>query len=227
MIKYIITDVEGTTTSINFVHQTLFPFAKDNLVSFCQKNSDKDFVKSAIAETKRTVKEEENIDISDSEALEKLLYWISSDRKHPALKSLQGHIWEEGYTSGEIKGHVYEDVLPALKAWTDSGIKVGVYSSGSVKAQHLIYEFSEKGNLRPYFSFHFDTKVGHKREVSSYVNILKELNAKAEETLFLSDIKEELDAAREVGIQTIQLIRQDDVIIGDHQQVQNFSQIQL
>lgn len=225
MIKYIMTDVEGTTTSISFVHETLFPFAKRRLADFCKENAQSDIVKDALALTKETVKAEENKEINDQEAIDKLLYWISSDRKHPALKSLQGYIWEEGYKSGEVKGHIYNDVVPAFQKWINAGFTLGVYSSGSVKAQHLIYEYSEKGNLRPYLSFHFDTKVGHKREVKSYENIVKELNTTPESILFLSDIKEELDAAREVGLKTIQLVRQNDVVTGDHQIVNNFSEI--
>ena len=225
MIKYIMTDVEGTTTSISFVHEILFPFAKRRLADFCRENAHSDIVKEALRLTKETVQEEEHKEISDSEAIEKLLYWITNDRKHPALKSLQGYIWEEGYKSGEVKGHIYDDVPHALEKWKNAGLVLGVYSSGSVKAQHLIYEYSAKGNLRPYFSFHFDTKVGHKRETSSYENIVKELKTTPESILFLSDIKEELDAARAVGLKTIQLVRQNDVVLGDHQQVRNFTEI--
>lgn len=225
MIKYIMTDVEGTTTSISFVHETLFPFAKKRLADFCCENANSEIVKEALSLTKETVKTEEAKEINNEEAIEKLLYWIQTDRKHPALKSLQGYIWEEGYKSGVVKGHIYDDVPAALLKWKNAGLTLGVYSSGSVKAQHLIYEYSDKGNLRPFFSFHFDTKVGHKRETNSYENIVKELKTTPESILFLSDIKEELDAARAVGLKTIQLVRQDDVILGDHPKVHNFSEI--
>ncbi len=226
-MKFILTDVEGTTTSISFVHDTLFPFAKERLKEYVQKHSDKAEVQSALALTKQTALEENQKTLNDEEACELLLKWIKEDRKHPALKSLQGEIWEEGYASGAIKGHVYPDVLPALKKWKDNGIELGVYSSGSVKAQHLIFGFSTEGNLRPYFGHHFDTAVGHKREVASYKNILKALNLEASEVLFLSDIKEELDAAQEAGMKTIQLVRQDDVILGNHPRVHNFSEIKF
>ena len=177
--------------------------------------------------TKATAKAETQKYISDDEATDLLLHWIKTDRKHPALKDLQGLIWEGGYVSGQIKGHVYKDVPVALKAWKEAGLTLGVYSSGSVKAQHLIFEFSTEGNLRPYFSNHFDTAVGHKREVASYSNISNLLKVEPSEILFLSDIKEELDAAREAGMQTIQLVRQNDVVIGDHKTARDFSEIKF
>lgn len=226
-MKYILTDVEGTTTSISFVHETLFPFAKERLKSFVAENLNNNDVQEILKQTKATAKAETQKDISDDEATDLLLHWIKTDRKHPALKDLQGLIWEGGYISGQIKGHVYKDVLPALKAWKDAGLTLGVYSSGSVKAQHLIFEFSTEGNLRPYFSNHFDTAVGHKREVPSYSNISNILKVEPAEILFLSDIKEELDAAREAGMQTIQLVRQNDVVIGDHKTVRDFSEIKF
>ena len=225
-MKYILTDVEGTTTSISFVHETLFPFAKDNLKSFVAKNLNRTDVQEILNQTKLTALEEEQKKLNDDESCDLLLQWIKIDRKHPALKNLQGLIWEQGYASGEIKGHIYNDVPKSLQIWKDKGIKLGVYSSGSVKAQHLIFEFSTEGNLRPYLSNHFDTAVGHKRETTSYLEIAKMLKLNPSEILFLSDIKEELDAARLAKMQTIQLVRQEDVILGDHKMVSSFSEIE-
>lgn len=226
-MKYILTDVEGTTTSISFVHSTLFPFAKERLKTFVEKNSARPEVAEILKQTKETALSELNQNLDDAGACDLLLEWIAKDRKHAALKNLQGLIWEEGYLSGALKGHVYKDVLPALIEWKKAGLTLGVYSSGSIKAQHQIFEFSIDGNLRQYFSNHFDTGVGHKREVGSYEKIAKELNLPAAEILFLSDIKEELDAARTAGMKTLQLVRQDDVVLGDHPTVKDFSQIEF
>lgn len=226
-MKYILTDVEGTTTSISFVHETLFPYAYENLKRFVAANINKSDVQDVLKQTKKTALEEDKKEFNDDEACDLLLHWIKTDRKHAALKNLQGLIWEEGYASGEIKGHVYKDVPEALKTWKDAGLTLGVYSSGSVKAQHLIFEFSTEGNLRPYFSNHFDTAVGHKRETASYLNIANLLTLDPSEILFLSDIKEELDAARTAGMKTIQLVRQNDVVIGDHKTVTSFSEIKI
>ncbi|MBC7712238.1 MAG: acireductone synthase [Rhizobacter sp.] len=224
---YILTDVEGTTTSISFVHNTLFPFAKERLKSFIARKSGDDEVQNILAQTKKTALEENQKNLNDNEASDLLIHWIDTDRKHPALKNLQGLIWEEGYNSGEIKGHVYKDVPSALENWKKQGLILGVYSSGSVQAQKLIFGFSTEGNLQPFFTNNFDTAVGNKREVSSYANIVEQLKIPAKEILFLSDIKEELDAARTAGMQTIQLVRQNDVVIGDHKTAKDFTEIKF
>ena len=226
-VKYILTDIEGTTTSISFVHETLFPYAAQKLKTFVLKSLDNKNVQEVLFQTKKTASEENGKNLNDEEACDLLLHWIKKDRKHAALKNLQGFIWEEGYVSGEIKGHVYNDVPQALSDWKKAGLTLGVYSSGSVQAQKLLLEYSSEGNLRPFFSHHFDTAVGHKREVASYQNIARELGIIPSEILFLSDIKEELDAARSAGMKTTQLVRLDDVIKGDHPIVHDFSEIKI
>lgn len=220
-MKFILMDVEGTTTSISFVHDTLFPFSIERLKSFVAKNADKKEVQNILEQVK------EQKTISNDEACDILLGWIKADLKHPALKNLQGLIWEEGYVSGEIKGHIYDDVLPALEKWKENRLSLAVYSSGSVKAQHLIFQYSTAGNLRGFFSNHFDTAVGNKREKESYMNISKQLKVAPEQILFLSDIKEELDAAKEAGMLTTQLVRQSDVIVGSHPSVKSFTEIKI
>ena len=224
-MKFILTDIEGTTTSISFVHDELFPYSKERMREFLKKNSQKPEIIKCIDQVKETVLNEQNKIMTNVEVSEQLIEWINLDRKHPALKELQGLIWEKGYESGEIKGHVYEDVMPALKKWKDNGITLAIYSSGSVKAQKLLFQYSTKGNLLSFFSHQFDTAVGNKREISSYKKIATELNCLASDILFLSDIKEELDAAREAGMKTIQLVRDDQVIIGNHPLAKSFSTI--
>lgn len=226
-MKYILTDIEGTTTSISFVHNTLFPYAKERLKSFIEKYSSDAQVKMIIEQTKQTALLENKKNISNNEASDLLIHWIDTDRKHPALKTLQGLIWQEGYTTGEIKGHIYEDVPKALQLWAELGLTLGIYSSGSVQAQKLIFEFSTKGNLKTFFTDNFDTAIGNKREIMSYTNIVNQLKIPANEILFLSDIKEELDAARSAGMKTIQLVRQEDVVIGNHETVKDFSEIKF
>lgn len=224
-MKFILTDIEGTTTSISFVHDELFPYSKERMSEFLKQSSKKPEVIKCIEQVKETILLEKNKIITNDGVAEQLIEWINLDRKHPALKELQGMIWEKGYESGEIKGHVYEDVMPALKKWKESGITLAIYSSGSVKAQKLLFQHSTKGNLLSYFSHQFDTAVGNKREVSSYKKISAELNCLASDILFLSDIKEELDAASEAGMKTMQLVRDDQVVIGKHPQARNFTTI--
>ncbi|RPJ69814.1 MAG: acireductone synthase [Alphaproteobacteria bacterium] len=169
--------------------------------------------------------EEDQKIINDQEALAQLVEWIKIDRKHPALKKIQGMIWKIGYQSGELKGHVYPDVPTALETWKNAGIILGIYSSGSTEAQKVLFSHSTCGDLNHYFTNNFDTSIGQKRDVKSYFNISSELNINPDEILFLSDIVEELDAAKMAGFLTIQLVRNGDVPYQNHKQVRNFLEI--
>lgn len=205
-IKYILTDIEGTTTSVSFVYEVLFPYFRANILLL--KNHPSPSVKQALSETKKLALEMEHISLNtEEEVLAHLLKWCNEDKKITPLKTLQGILWKQGYESGELKGHVYDDVPLALKSWNEAGINLGVFSSGSVHAQQLIFGYSIFGDLRPYFSDYFDTKIGGKREVVTYQKIAKLLNLAPNEILFLSDMKEELEAAKESDFQTIQLVR--------------------
>ena len=224
--KYILTDIEGTTTSISFVADVLFPYFLEH-IDEVKASINEPSVRAQIEATKRTVAEEENKAIDDEEAISYLEHWCRIDRKHPALKALQGMIWEKGYKNGQLKGHVYPEVPAMLKAWKDKGLKLGIYSSGSVPAQKLLFGFSEAGNLTSNFSDYFDTVVGHKRELQSYKNIILALGLPAAEILFLSDIEQELDAAREAGMQTIKLIRPGTDTNSTHKTASDFNEVNL
>lgn len=205
MIKAIVTDIEGTTSSIDFVQQVLFPYARRHMRAFLREQAGNDEVQRLLAE----VEQVENRDLSLSEAADVLERWIDEDRKLTPLKALQGMIWRRGYEAGELKGHVYPDTPAALRSWQADGLRLYVYSSGSVEAQKLIFGYTEHGDLTPLFSGYFDTRVGGKRESQSYRNILQQLGLPGEQVLFLSDIGEELDAAQAAGMKTCQLLRDD------------------
>ncbi len=227
MIKYILTDIEGTTSSISFVHEILFPYSQKFIAKFIDDNFKNIDVQTALASVKQTVQEETKEEIDDEEAILTLKDWIIKDRKHKALKDLQGMIWKSGYEKGDFKGHVYPEVKTCLENWKKNGLTLGVYSSGSVPAQKLLFTYSEAGDLTPLFSHYFDTSVGHKREENSYHNIQKALGIQASEILFLSDIIEELDAAKAAGMQTIQLDRKNELQETRHPLVKNFSEIKF
>ena len=142
--------------------------------------------------------------------VETLQGMIDQDRKHTALKALQGMIWMQGYRSLDFTAHVYPDVVPALQAWHQAGHKLAVYSSGSVAAQKLLFGNSDAGDLLPLFDGFFDTEVGHKRDADSYLLIADRLNRSTGDILFLSDVVEELDAARDAGMRTVLLDRRED-----------------
>jgi enolase-phosphatase E1 len=226
-MKYILMDIEGTTSSISFVHDILFPYSKDRIATYIKSHRNEETIKDILTETKKTVFDENNTVIDDEQSIEQLIEWIKIDRKHPALKKLQGLIWSEGYHSGELKGHVYQDVPAALEKWKNSKIALGIYSSGSVKAQKDLFGYSIYGDLNNFISNNFDTCIGHKREESSYIKISKELNLDPKEILFLSDISEELDAAKKAGLKTIQLVRLEDVPYTGHDQVKTFEDVRF
>lgn len=204
-IRAIVTDIEGTTSSIDFVHQTLFPYAKKHLRAYLKAHADRTEIQQLIDEVEAI----ERTELSVEGAADVLERWIAEDRKLTPLKALQGMIWAQGYADGELQGHVYADTPDALRRWHAQGLKLYVYSSGSVEAQKLIFGHTAYGDLTPLFSGYFDTRVGPKREVGSYRAILQQTGFEGAEVLFLSDVGEELDAARAAGLQTLQLIRDD------------------
>ena len=164
---------------------------------------------------------------SIDDCLTLLKTWSIEDRKFAPLKTLQGYLWKKGYEAEKIKGHIYEDVVDALETWYEEGLILAVYSSGSVQAQKLIFGYSEFGDLTPLFSHYFDTKMGGKKEMRSYENIAQELELEPFEILFLSDVPEELRAAREAGMEVIQIVRDGTTPSKHFDNVNDFSQIYL
>lgn len=221
-IRALVTDIEGTTSSIDFVHQTLFPYAKKRLRAYLRDHAHDSAVQRVLTE----VQDIERKPLSVEQAAEVLERWIAEDRKLTPLKTLQGMIWAQGYAAGELEGHVYADTPPALRRWHGQGLKLYVYSSGSVEAQKLIFGHTQAGDLTPLFSGYFDTRVGGKREADSYRAILASIGMPGDEVLFLSDIGEELDAAREAGMRTVQLLRDDKARpSAAHQHATDFTRI--
>ena len=203
MIRAILTDIEGTTTSVSFVYDVLFPYARSHLGTFLAAHA----ADPAVREQLGAVCREVDRPLTDAQAAELLIGWIDDDRKLTPLKALQGMIWEDGYRRGDFTGHVYADAVRNLRAWHDAGIRLYVYSSGSVQAQQLIFRHSDAGDLTPLFAGYFDTRVGGKREPASYRTIADRIGLPPAEILFLSDVGEELDAARKAGMQTTWLVR--------------------
>ncbi len=204
MISTILTDIEGTTSSITFVKDVLFPYARERLPAFVVTHADEPEVQHWLHEA---AKEADLISTAQQHVIDLLISWIDEDRKSTALKALQGMIWKEGYEAGDFRAHVYADVAPCLRAWQIAGKHLYVYSSGSVPAQKLFFGYTEVGDLTPLFSGYFDTETGPKREAGSYRHIATAIGAPAGEILFLSDIVEELDGARAAGMQTTLLTR--------------------
>ncbi|MCB1735882.1 MAG: acireductone synthase [Gammaproteobacteria bacterium] len=223
-VRAVLTDIEGTTTSISFVYDVLFPYARAHLAAFVREHAEQpeialelDAVRAELGDTS----------LDNESVIEVLLGWAKEDRKITPLKSLQGQIWRDGYANGGFTGHVYPDAVAALRRWHAVGCALYVYSSGSVAAQKLLFRYSDAGDLTPLFSGYFDTKTGGKREMISYQTIAASIGLEASDILFLSDIAEELDAARQAGMQTAWLVR-DRVVDPDsrHPQYVDFTGIE-
>ena len=222
MIRVVLTDIEGTTSSISFVHEVLFPYAAEHMASFVRDGH----AEPEISAQLDAVSEASGVARDDIEGLiQVLLDWIAEDRKETSLKALQGMLWQQGYQDGAFKGHVYADAADYLQRWHDRGLRLFVYSSGSVKAQKLIFGFSEAGDLTPFFSGYFDTRVGGKKEAASYQTILNDLGVDADTVLFLSDVEAELEAAEAAGMQTAWLVREGEAPTSQRPVAQNFADV--
>lgn len=223
MIRAIVTDIEGTTSDIRFVHDVLFPYARKHLPDFLRQHENEPAVRHAVDAVRQETGQPE---ATTEQVITALLGFMDEDRKSTPLKALQGMIWQTGYQNGDFTGHLYPDVLPCLMAWRQQGIALYVYSSGSVAAQKLLFGYSDHGDITPLFSGYFDTHVGHKRETVAYQNIAAAIGFSPDELLFLSDIHQELDAAQLAGWHTVQLIRGSSDGDSRHPQVTHFTAIQ-
>lgn len=222
----ILIDIEGTASSISFVKDVLFPYARQHLPSFVRTHADDPKVKHWLDATANEV----GLDPADTSALiNTLTQWIDNDRKATPLKALQGMIWADGYASGAYRAHVYPDVAPCLRQWHAQGMALYIYSSGSVQAQQLFFRHSEAGDLTPLLRGYFDTRIGPKREPCSYTAIAQAISQPATDILFLSDVHAELDAAATAGMHTIRLCRPPEPFPDDvrHPCVTDFTAIHL
>jgi enolase-phosphatase E1 len=231
----ILTDIEGTTSSISFVKDVLFPYARRALPAFVRARGQEPEVRrwlDTVAAEHGALKP--GADCSDEVVVGILQGMIDEDRKHTALKALQGMIWSAGYDSADFSAHIYPDAAAQLRGWHAAGIPLAVYSSGSVPAQKLFFGHTDAGDLTALFDGWFDTEVGHKRDAGSYREIVRRLDRPAGGILFLSDVVEELDAAREAGMRTVLIDRRDDYPqprLGDaahgHVRVERFDAIDM
>jgi len=223
MIKAVVTDIEGTTTSVSFVYEVLFPYARREMANYIQTHSNDQIVREQLA----LISNETGVTLTDSQAVQQLLTWMDEDRKITPLKTLQGLIWESGYKKGDFRGHIYDDVPVTLQRWREQGILLYVYSSGSVQAQKLLFGYSDHGDLTSLFSGYFDTRIGNKRESNSYLQIAISIGLPPAQILFLSDIEQELDAAVTAGMQPMLLVRDGGSPTGKYSSVQGFNDINL
>lgn len=221
-ITAILTDIEGTCTSLRFVKDTLFPYSRENMAQFVAQHADDPAIIPLLQQVATSLGDAQ---ASQAQIVQQLRDWIDSDQKIPALKSLQGFQWQFGYERGDFHGHVYEDAYAAFKVWRDRGLLLYVYSSGSVKAQQLLFAHTRYGDISSWFDGFFDTAVGAKTEPAAYQQIAKEIGQAPSRILFLSDIEAELDAASESGMQVACLQRESTTSPSKYTIAKDFNEI--
>lgn len=233
----ILLDIEGTVSDIQFVRQVLFPYARREVASFLTRHLTTPEVQSALHQMARDggASDWENRvvpDLQSPEAIDAICQtvhrWIDSDSKQTGLKSLQGMIWEAGYRDGTLRAPLFPDVPAALTRWREAGLSLAIYSSGSIAAQKLFFGHTTVGDMTPLFSQYFDTTSGPKRSVDSYRQIARSSGLAPERILFLSDIPDELDAARAAGFATGCVVRPGNAAVDNptHAVVNHFDEIE-
>ncbi|ARB45819.1 acireductone synthase [Alloalcanivorax xenomutans] len=223
-IEVILTDIEGTTSSISFVKEVLFPYADREMEAFLRTH----WERPAVAECVAQARAESGQPLASPEQAAALFRgWIAEDRKITSLKTLQGMIWQTGYENGDYQAHMYSDAVERLRQWQARGLKLYVYSSGSIAAQKLFFGHSVAGDLTPLFSGYYDTTSGGKKDADSYRGITADIGVAPERVLFLSDVEAELDAAREAGLNTTLLDREKVLRNSPHARAETFYDIEL
>lgn len=211
----VLLDIEGTTTPISFVHDVLFRFARQHLESYLRDERNSAALRDIVHRLRTEHAEDVARGVSPPPFEEHGIDWpatylrwlMDRDRKSPALKQLQGLIWERGYQAGELRGEVFAEVPTAIRSWRATGIDVAIYSSGSELAQRRLFESIEGDDLTPFITAFFDTSVGPKQSAESYANIARALGRDPASILFVSDVTAELAAARTAGMQVLLSIR--------------------
>jgi enolase-phosphatase E1 len=229
-IKAVLTDIEGTTTSISFVYDVLFPYAAARLDEYLAEDGGRRSDPAPeLAEALTRLRQEQEQEGDPASLADYARRLMAEDRKSTGLKMLQGVIWEEGYRSGALRGHVFPDVPGALAAWHAAGLRLRIFSSGSVRAQRLLFGGSDFGDLTPLFEGFHDTTTGPKREAASYAAIAAAFGLPAGEVLYLSDVPEELDAAAAAGLRTGMLVRPGNrpAEPGAHAVYRDFTELKL
>lgn len=233
----ILLDVEGTTSSISFVYDVMFPYVREHLDSFLQQNWESPAVQDCLEALAKdtgnsTVAEwlDSDADNAQQQVSKAVIKLMDDDVKATGLKQLQGSIWKSGFESGQMVAHLYDDVAESIRRWQSDGIEIRIYSSGSIAAQKLFFGHCIAGNLLPLIAGHYDTTIGHKKESESYNSIASDIGLAADKILFVSDVPEELDAASSAGFQVALSIRPGNKPVDGyvvHPRTESFEAIQF
>lgn len=248
-VTVILLDIEGTTTPIAFVKDTLFPYIKENVKEYLQTHWDEEECQQDVSLLRKQAEEDAHLDgavpipVASGNAVDDLqrmiqavvdnVYWqMSHDRKTTALKQLQGHMWKAAFTAGRMKAEFFADVVPAVRRWREAGMKVYIYSSGSVEAQKLLFGHSTEGDILELIDGHFDTKIGHKVESESYRKIANSIGCLTSNILFLTDVTLEASAAEEADVHVAVVVRPGNAGLTDDEKtyynlITSFSELYL
>lgn len=225
----ILLDVEGTTSAVSYVYDVMFPFAKSGMSSYL----DRHWASPALADVRKQVATDSGQPAAEEDRAvfeSVIIGFMDADVKATGLKQLQGLIWESGFHNGELVAHVFDDVAPALHRWQQQGVDLRIYSSGSVHAQQLFFGHTTAGDLLHFFTGHYDTKIGGKREAESYTRVANHWGLAPGEILFLSDVVAELDAAKSAGMQAGLCIRPGNSEVDPghgHEEVQSLAEVTI
>jgi enolase-phosphatase E1 len=225
----VVLDIEGTTSSTDYVRRTLFAFAREQIAGWVAAHRDEPRLREQLAAVRVALGEP---NAAEADLVAALVHWIDEDRKYTPLKTIQGWMWDEGFRDGALTAHFFPDVAPALRRWAAEGHTLYVFSSGSVTAQQVWFGHGPDGDLRPLIAGYFDTaNAGPKRERESYARIAAEIQQAPGAIVFLSDVTAELDAAKAAGWHSIRVRRPGepsfDDPVGDHAVVSNFDEIRF
>lgn len=212
-VRTVLLDIEGTTSSISFVHEVMFGYVRTHLDSFLGQHLESEALQPVLRQLAIDAElDPENwlpkeVQLKRQAVTSHVIGCMDRDQKTTGLKSLQGMIWKDGFASGALKAHLFPEVAPQLHTWKSQGLDLRIYSSGSKKAQILFFGHTLEGNLLPLFSAHYDTTIGGKKQADSYRKIAEEIGSPADTILFLSDLYDELVAASEAGMQVMASVR--------------------
>jgi enolase-phosphatase E1 len=228
-LSSVVLDIEGTTSATSFLVDQLYPYSARRFADWLDAHPDDPDTAQAVAQIRETIGDPT---AGTGRLADTLRGWLAEDRKATPLKTIQGLIWAQGFASGELTAHFYPDVVPALRAWHGTGLRLYVFSSGSVTAQQSWFAHSPEDDLRPLLSGYFDTaNAGPKRVTDSYRTIARTIATDPSRIVFLSDVVAELDAAREAGWHTVEVRRPGEAHVnagvGDHLQISSFQTLDL
>ena len=232
----ILLDIEGTTSSISFVYDEMFPYVRDTLNSFLSENWGSPALQACLDLIAVDVDQDPKTWLSGTPeeqqqtVAEAVLGMMDADVKATGLKDLQGIMWKSGFQTGQLVAHLFDDVAACIQAWNAKGLDVRIYSSGSIAAQKLFFNHSIAGDLLDQFSGHYDTTIGNKREAESYRKIGQKFDCDPGQIVFISDVVEELAAAKEAGLQTALSVRPGNKPVPeDHgfQAIKSFTELEI